>query len=208
MGLHLKGLTVEAGPTGRLLAGDQTGNGLRSLDRATGAPTTLGTMIYSAGAFAGVNGFATEPGTGTIYAVVRPAGTARHLAILNPAALTLTEVALLSDNGVSDLTFLADGTLLAVTGNGGTNPETLWTVNKTTGVMVTVMVLGNGADGEAIAAVPSRLTGTLTAAAVNGVATFTGLQLTAPGTAYTFRASADGLTNGTSAAFNVTGEVP
>jgi hypothetical protein len=207
-GLYSKGLTVEAGANGRLLAADQAGGVLSSLDRVTGAPTTLGTLVYSAGAFLGVNGIATEPGTGTIYAAVRTAGAVRHLAILNPTAFTLTEVALLSDNGVAGIAFLANGSLIAVTGDGGTNPETLWTVNKATGVMGLIMALGNGADGEAIAAVPSRLTGTLTAAAVNGVATFAGLQLTAPGTAYTFRASAAGLTNGASAAFNVTVEVP
>jgi len=205
-GVQLKGLTVEAGANGRLLGGRQAGSALYSVNRVTGDTTNLGTLVYSAGAFVGVNGFATEPGTGTIYAVVRVAsGTVRHLATLNPTALTLTEVALLTDNGVSDLTFLADGTLIAVTGTGSgvTNPETLLTVNKATGVMAVVMALGNGADGEAIAAVPSRLTGTLTAATVGGVATFNGLQITAPGTAYTLRATAAGLTNGTSAVFNV-----
>jgi len=205
-GVQLKGLTVEAGANGRLLGGRQAGSALYSVNRVTGDTTNLGTLVYSAGAFVGVNGFATDPGTGTIYAVVRVAsGTVRHLATLNPTALTLTEVALLTDNGVSDLTFLADGTLIAVTGTGSgvTNPETLLTVNKATGVMAVVMALGNGADGEAIAAVPSRLTGTLTAATVGGVATFNGLQITAPGTAYTLRATAAGLTNGTSAVFNV-----
>jgi hypothetical protein len=49
----------------------------------------------------------------------------------------------------------------------------------------------------------STLSGTLTRAAVNGVATFDNLELNRAGTGYTLRATASGLTAATSTAFRV-----
>ena len=49
-----------------------------------------------------------------------------------------------------------------------------------------------------------NLLGTLTVAAVNGVATFSGISIDATGTGYTLVASDGGLTTSTSAAFNIT----
>jgi hypothetical protein len=62
----------------------------------------------------------------------------------------------------------------------------------------------------AIGANPGSATlgGTLTVAAVAGVATFSNLALSAAGTGYTLVASATGLAGATSAAFSVTGGVP
>ena len=54
----------------------------------------------------------------------------------------------------------------------------------------------------------STLGGTLTVAAVAGIATFSNLTLNQPGTGYTLAASATGLASATSAAFNVSGGVP
>ncbi|HET9708169.1 MAG TPA: Ig-like domain-containing protein, partial [Gemmatimonadales bacterium] len=48
------------------------------------------------------------------------------------------------------------------------------------------------------------LAGTKTVAAVNGVATFTGISIDSAGTGYTLDASASGLTGATSSAFNIT----
>ena len=49
----------------------------------------------------------------------------------------------------------------------------------------------------------STLGGTLTATAVDGVATFTNLTLNQPGTGYTLHATASGLTAATTSSFNV-----
>ena len=57
--------------------------------------------------------------------------------------------------------------------------------------------------GEVITRIPGDLTGTLTQAAAGGVATFSMIQLTAPGMGYTLRATAPGLADGVSAPFNV-----
>ena len=45
---------------------------------------------------------------------------------------------------------------------------------------------------------------TVTATAINGVATFTGLSINKPGTGYTLTAAASGLTTATSGTFNIT----
>lgn len=52
------------------------------------------------------------------------------------------------------------------------------------------------------------LFGTLTATAVNGVATFANVTVNSPGTGFTLKATAEGLIQGTSAAFNITAAPP
>jgi hypothetical protein len=49
------------------------------------------------------------------------------------------------------MAFDSAGTLYAVTGDGATTGETLYTVNTTTAAMTFFLTLGNGSDGEAIA---------------------------------------------------------
>lgn len=225
IGVYLKAVAIESTGGRRLLAlgfGETAGGGsaapaghdsLYSINRTTAVATSVGRTTLAGDSIAGYTGFAFDPTSGTAYTVVRLGSHAsrheRTLATLNLGSRVLTPVALLSEAGVAGITFLADGTLIAVTGDdfrgtGGFTPETLWEVDKTTGAMTSIMALGNGADGESITTVPARLTGTLTVAAVGGVATFGDLQITAPGTGFTLTASASGLTAGTSAAFNIT----
>ena len=52
----------------------------------------------------------------------------------------------------------------------------------------------------------ASLGGTLTVAAVNGVATFSGLSIKQPGSGYTLQATSSGLTAGIGPAFNVTND--
>ena len=59
------------------------------------------------------------------------------------------------------------------------------------------VAIGNNPSG-------GTLSGTLTAAAVNGVATFSTLSINRSGTGYTLTGSAAGLTGATSNAFNIT----
>ena len=68
----------------------------------------------------------------------------------------------------------------------------------TTSIMVAIGTNPNG----------GTLSGTTTAAAVNGVATFSNLSIDPAGTGYTLTASATGLTGATSSAFNVVGPPP
>ncbi len=155
----------------------------------------------------GFNGLATEPGTGIIYAVAQlnGGGQTRNLITIDPVTLVAANVATLSQAGVAGITFLSDGTLIAITGDGAPTAATLWTVDKGTAAMTSIISLGSSGTccGEAIAAVPAQLSGTTTMTAVGGVATFTNLEINAPATGYTLTASATGLTDGTSATFNV-----
>ena len=204
---YMRGLALEAGPGARLLGVTSSDATLYSIDRATAAVTTLGTLTISGDVVDWCNGLARDPISGTVYAVATlgsNVGRERTLTQLDANALTLTSVAVLSEDGVAGITFLPDGTLIAVTGDGATNPEELWSVDKATGAMTLIMPLGDGANGEAITAVPAQLTGTLTVAAVAGVATFSDLQISATGTGYTLTASASGLSGATSAGFAIT----
>lgn len=207
-GLYLKGFAVEPGMPERLLGGTNGDGILYVIDAATADTTPLGRVTIAGDSIIGYTGLHVDPSSGTMYGVVRldgnPNGQVRDLVTIDVGSLTATDIGTLAQDGVAGITFLPDGTLLAVTGDGATNSEQLWTVNKTSGAMTFVMNLGNGADGEAIEAVPASLMGTLTVAASGGIATFNNLQINAPGTGYTLMAMAVGLAAGTSAAFNIT----
>lgn len=206
MGINLKGIAFEMG-SGRLIGATALTDSLMEVAPTTGNSTSLGRVTISADSIEGFTGLAVDPTSGTMYAVARlrdnPDRKTRTLVTLDVTALAATYVAPFSENGVAGITFLPDGTLLAVTGDGADNPETLWRVNKTSGVMTSIIAMGNGADGESVAAVPARLTGTLTVQAVNGVAVFRGLVINAAADGYTFIATASDLTSGTSGAFNI-----
>lgn len=70
------------------------------------------------------------------------------------------------------------------------------TVSSFTGNVAVAITSGTGTAG-------ATLSGTLTLAAINGVATFSNLSIDKAGTGYTLRATAAGLTAATSAAFNI-----
>lgn len=103
-------------------------------------------------------GLATDPTTNTMYAVLQTgSGSAnRRLATIDPTTGAATDIGSIGI-GISSITFRADGTLWAVSGDGATPPETLFTLNKTTGAATQQFALGNGADGEVIAFHPNDL---------------------------------------------------
>ena len=203
---NLKGIAFET-ESGRLIGVAAVNDTIVEINPTTGASMSLGRVTIVADSVDGFTGLAEDPVSGTMYAVVRlrdnPNRKTRNLATLDVAALTITNVATLSETGVAGITFLGDGTLLAVTGDGSDNPETLWSVNKSSGMMTAIVVMGNGGDGESIAAVPALLEGTLTRPAVNGVAVFSDLTINAAADGYTFVATAPGLGDGNSATFNI-----
>jgi hypothetical protein len=202
---YVTGLAYETGASPRLLA-VTFNDSLYSLDQATGAGTALGRMTLAGDSITTATGLATDPTTGTVYAIVKlvsSVGQNRTLVTVNTTTFVTTAVGELGQDGMADLAFSAGGTLYGVTGDGATTPETLYTIDKATAATTLVIALGNGLDGESIAAVPAQLSGTLTVAAVDGVATFPALQIDAAANGYTIAATATGLTTGTSAAFNV-----
>jgi hypothetical protein len=112
---------------------------------------------------------------------------------VTPLAATHLSVALPTGNLVGSTANLLVGAPFTVTVNaqdqfGNTDPTFHGVVS---------LKLASGPAG-------AMLSGTLTATAVNGVATFSGLTVNQPGTNYTMTATATGLTAGTSPAFTVT----
>ncbi len=205
MGILMKGLAVDA--NGVMWGVAHSSNDAYTIDKGTAVPTPLGPVngISSQG----FRGAALDPTSGTIYvaSIPSPFVGSFDLVSVDTATGNGTVIAPLSEAGVASLAFLSDGTLLAATGDGATNPERLWTVDKTSGVMAIRSGLGRGDDGEAIAAMPATVSGTFTVNAVNGVATFSDIQIDAPASGYTMSASATaggGPISGTSAPFDVT----
>jgi guanyl-specific ribonuclease Sa len=119
---------------------------LEVMDSTTMTSTATIPLTSSTGAVSGANGLAADP-CGVLYIVYKAAGS-RYLGILDPATGVITEIGDLGDN-VSNITF-ANGALLAVTGDGASVPETLYSVNITTAAMTLITPLGNGNDGESI----------------------------------------------------------
>lgn len=108
---------------------------------------------------------AARPSDGVLFAVIRatalnrPEGgstTNRRLVTIEPETGIATDIGLLSD-AIASLAFRSDGTLIGVTGDGGTEPETLFQISTTTAAMTRLFMLGNGADGETIAIHPNGL---------------------------------------------------
>ena len=105
------------------------------------------------------------------------AGTATKLVVASPMANVLANVAFPFQINAEDSFGNIDSTF-----NGN----------------VTVAFANNPAAGV--------LTGTLTIQAVNGVARFTGITISKPGTGYTLQVTSTGLTAGTTSSFNVTND--
>ncbi|MBK6723597.1 MAG: hypothetical protein IPG58_10115 [Acidobacteria bacterium] len=115
--------------------------------------TLPGFTVYSSQAMTA------RPSDGVLFAIVQTAAstsTARRLVTIDPATGVATDIGSLGIN-MATLAFRANGVLYGVTGNGGTNPETLYTINTTNAAITLVTPLGNGADGETIAFHPNGL---------------------------------------------------
>jgi hypothetical protein len=204
------GMAFEMGGANRLLGISSNPNfaehnDLFEINPANGAMTSLGTLTAGF-AFDGLQGLATDPTTGTIYGVAMepsPNRTTRHLVTIDVATFAMTDLGVIGQSGIAEITFVPDGTLLGVTGDGGANPETLFSIDKTNGAATLILAMGNGDDGEAVTYIPAQLVGSVTVSAVNGVATFS-VKIPAPATGYTLTATAAGLPDATSGAFNIT----
>jgi hypothetical protein len=99
---------------------------------------------------------AANPLDNTLWAVIQTSDNVRRLVTIVPSTGVATQVGPLA-NQISTLAFRADGTLLGVSGDGGSPPETLYQISTTNGNLTLLFALGNGADGETIAMHPSGL---------------------------------------------------
>jgi hypothetical protein len=85
------------------------------------------------------------------YAILKVSGvTGRVLALVDLNTGVARQLGNLGDNFAA-LTFDASGQLYGITGDGAAVPETLYSIDKLTGVKTLKYAMGNGADGEAIA---------------------------------------------------------
>lgn len=124
-------------------------NEFYSINQTTAAALSTRAVTLPGFAVTGINALSFDPSSGLVYIIVKVTG-GRRLATLDLATGNATSVGPLADN-FSSLAFTSSGVLYAVTGDGATVPETLYTLNKTTAAATFVLTLGNGADGEVIA---------------------------------------------------------
>lgn len=134
------------------------GGGLMIIDSSTGYIQSAIDLTYNGVLVEGANGMAVDPTDQTVYIIFKDSTnfpSSRPLGTLN---VTTGEITLVGDTGenVAGITFDNTGQMYAVAGDGGVNPETLFSVDKTTGLLTSIVVLGDGTDGESIAFNPSN----------------------------------------------------
>jgi hypothetical protein len=96
----------------------------------------------------GMTGLAYDPTTYETYIIMKvSAVSGRVLGKINLQTGVCTQVGNLGDN-FSSIAFDETGQLWGATGNGATVPETLYKIDKTTGVKTLQYAMGNGIDGE------------------------------------------------------------
>src|SRR3989338_742889 len=98
----------------------------------------------------GMNGMAFDPTTYQTYIIMKVSGVSgRVFGTIDLSTGVCTQIGNLGDN-FSSITFDETGQLWGATGDGATASESLFTIDKATGVATLVFAMGNGADGEVI----------------------------------------------------------
>jgi hypothetical protein len=125
---------------------------LRRVNPLTGATSWSVQMVTNNAVNAqGCTGLAYHPANGLLYAIMREVSqpSIRKLASINPNTGAATILGAFGDN-FAGISFRSDGVLFAVTGDGATVPESIYTLNITNAQPTFVMALGNGGPGESI----------------------------------------------------------
>ncbi|MBK9479167.1 MAG: T9SS type A sorting domain-containing protein [Bacteroidia bacterium] len=98
----------------------------------------------------GATGLTRHPQTGVYYIMLRFQDLYnRYLGTIDPANGAVTIIGPVGDR-MSNIIFLPTGTLLGVTGDGALTPESLFSLNLTSGAPTFIRALGAGSGGEAI----------------------------------------------------------
>ncbi|HRH01554.1 MAG TPA: T9SS type A sorting domain-containing protein [Bacteroidia bacterium] len=101
-------------------------------------------------AIIGATGLARHPQTGVYYIMLRFQDLFnRYLGTINPTNGAVTIIGPVGDR-MSNIIFLPTGKLLGVTGDGALTPESLFSLNLSTGTPTFIRALGAGSGGEAI----------------------------------------------------------
>lgn len=116
-------------------SGDNT---LYSVDPITGATLNTVTMALAGKTITGGTGLAVNPVDGKLYALLGISGVpTRVLCTVDPATGAVTEIGPADDGSgtqqMAEMTFTANGTLWAASGTNGNNPNSLFTLDTSTG---------------------------------------------------------------------------
>jgi cell division septation protein DedD len=126
---------------------------LRTVDSADGS-TVAGESVavtLAGEVVIGGSGLARHPQTETLFALLKLEGTSfRRLVTLDESTGVATDVGD-TGNRFAGMAFASDGTLYAVTGDGGGVPESLFTLSTVDASSNLVRELGAGSDGETLA---------------------------------------------------------
>ena len=125
-------------------------NQIYQIDPATGTISNAHQVTLAGFTVGSSQAMAARPGDGVLFAVIQTTEPARRLVTINPNTGVATSIGVLT-NQISSLAFRSTGTLWAVSGDGGSPAETLYTVNTSNAALTLQFALGNGADGETIA---------------------------------------------------------
>lgn len=129
-----------------------TSGGLYSINQTTGEYTSV-VSITESGDFKETIAMALDTTDNkTVYVVFEADGTSdtRTLGTMDLNSGVITAVGLLSDK-VAGIAFDANGELYGLTGNGGTDSSTLFSIDKATAVMTNLVAMdGSNDDGEAL----------------------------------------------------------
>lgn len=136
--------------------GTEANNTIYEIDPATGNIFNVAQVTLPGFTVTRSQALAYRPTSGFLYAVIQTSDNNRRLVSINPATGVATNIGILSQN-ISSLAFRPDGSLIGVSGDGASIPETLFSISTTDATLTQLFALGNGADGETIAFHPNGL---------------------------------------------------
>ncbi|WP_309718243.1 hypothetical protein [Armatimonas sp.] len=138
--------------------GTAANNQIYQIDPATGTISNSFQVTLAGFTVTSSQALTAHPTTGVLYGVIQTSGpTTRHLVTIDPSTGVATQIGAFSGLNFASLAFKPDGTLIGVTGNSGTTPETLYSLSTVNATPSLLLALGNGADGETIAMHPNGL---------------------------------------------------
>ena len=130
--------------------GTAADNQIYQIDPATGTISNAHQVTLAGFTVGRSQAMAARPGDGVLFGVIETSGsrpaTGHHRSEYGRRDLDRSLT-----NQISSLAFRNTGTLWAVSGDGGSPAETLYTVNTSNAALTLQFALGNGADGETIA---------------------------------------------------------
>jgi len=136
--------------------GTAADNTIYQINPLSGAISNVHQVTLAGFTISNSQALAANPIDNSLWAVIQTDDNARRLVSIDPSTGAATAVGTLS-NRIATLAFRSNGTLLGVSGDGGSPGETLYQISTANAALTTMFALGNGADGETIAMHPNGL---------------------------------------------------